>query len=169
MTGRSAPFARERYRLGDLELGPLGDDVGEIAERLAGIDPWARIGRTAEAFALAMTRPSPGAHRFALRRDGRSVGWLALRWPFMRGPYIETIAIFPEAQGLGLARRVVGWIEAEVADEASNVWLCVTEWNDRARAVYAALGFVEIGPIPDLVAEGQSEIFMRRPFAPPRG
>ena len=147
-----------------------GSGIGAaIAAGLAAIDPWARIGRTASAFEAAITRPSPGAHRFALRRAGRPIGYLALRWPFMRGPYIETIAVFPEAQGRGLARRIVDWMADEVAGEAANIWLCVTDWNAPARAAYAALGFVEIGPIPDLVAEGQSEIFMRRPFAPPRG
>lgn len=163
------PFAPVRHDLVDLELGPLDDDVATIAGRLAGIDPWARIGRSAAAFEIAMTRPSPGAHRFALRCKGAPVGYLALRWPFMRGPYIETIAVFPEMQGRGLASRIVTWMENQVADEASNIWLCVTEWNTGARAAYAALGFVEIGPIPDLVASGQSEIFMRRAFAPPRG
>lgn len=163
------PFSQPRYTLGDLEIGPLGGDVSAIAARLAGIDPWARVGRPAAAFERLMTRESPGAHRFALRRDGRPIGYLSLRWPFMRGAYIETIGIFPEAQGQGLAARIVAWIGAEVALEAANIWLSVTEWNTPARAAYAALGFVEIGPIPDLVVVGQTELFMRKPLGPPLG
>jgi ribosomal protein S18 acetylase RimI-like enzyme len=85
----------------------------------------------------------------------------------MRGPYIETIALFPEAQRRGIARRVIDWMAEEIHGEATNIWLCVTEWNAPARAAYSALGFVEIGPIPDLASVGHTEIFMRKPLDAP--
>lgn len=160
-------FGRETYRLGDLELGPIGADLDTLAAGVAALDPWARAGVDAAAMRRRMQRPWAATFRFALRLDGRPVGYLALRHPFMRGPYIETIALFPEAQGKGLARRIVDWMAEEIGDEGANIWLCVTEWNARARAVYAALGFVEIGPIPGLVAAEQDEIFMRLPLSAP--
>ena len=85
----------------------------------------------------------------------------------MRGPYVETIALFPEAQRRGFARRIVEWIGREVEGEAANIWLCVTDWNAPARAAYAAMGFVEIGPIPDVALVGQTEIFLRKVLGPP--
>lgn len=162
-----AAFAREVYRLGDLELGPIGADVDALAAGVAAIDPWAANGISAEAMRERMIRPWPATFRFALRLDGRLAGYLALRHPFMRGPYIETIAVFPAAQRRGLARRIVDWMAEEVADEGANIWLCVTEWNAAARAAYAAMGFVEIGPAPDLVVPGQTEIFLRKVLGPP--
>ena len=162
-----AAFAAESYDLDGLVLGPIGDDVRALAAGVAAIDPWAANRIAAEAMRERMQRPLPATFRFALRLDGRLAGYLALRHPFMRGPYVETIALFPEAQRRGYARRVVDWMAREVEGEAANIWLCVTEWNAAARAAYAAMGFVEVGPIPDLVVAGQTEIFLRKVLAPP--
>lgn len=166
---RPAPFAAETHDLDGLVLGPLGDDVAAIAERMATLDPWASMGRPPDSFAAYMTRPMAATFRYALRLDGRPVGFLSLRYPFMRGPYIETIALFPEAQRRGFGRRIVEWMGREVEGEATNLWLCVTDWNAPARAAYAAMGFVEIGPIPDVALVGQTEIFLRKPLGPPLG
>jgi ribosomal protein S18 acetylase RimI-like enzyme len=164
---RPAPFTAESYDLGELVLGPIGDDVDALAAGVAAIDPWAANGITVDAMRHRMLRPWPATFRFALRLDGCLAGYLALRHPFMRGPYVETIALFAEAQRRGFARRIVDWMGREVEGEAANIWLCVTEWNAAARAAYAAIGFVEVGPIPDLVVPGQTEIFLRKVLAPP--
>lgn len=163
----TAPFAAERYDLGDVELAPLAPDLEAVATGLAAIDPWARVGRTPDVFRTALVRPLAATFRFSIRRAGTCVGALVIRHPFMRGPYVELIGLFPQAQGRGIARAIVAWMEREVAGEATNLWLCVTDWNTPARAAYAALGFVEVGPLPDLAAGGTTEIFMRRPFAAP--
>ena len=164
-----APFAPRRHALGPVDLVPLGPQaIPDLAVRVAAIDPWKRIGVAPEAWAARMAKTTPGGHRFVLEREGASVGYLSIRHPFMRGPYLETIAVFPEAQGHGIARAVIDWMAAEAAkDGERELWLCVTEWNALARTAYAALGFVEVAPLADLVAEGQSEIFMRRRLAAP--
>lgn len=171
MTSTGAPFTSAHYELGDvslLRLDTVPALVPALAERVAALDPWAALDVAATAMAERMTRPSPGAHRFVVDDAGTPLGYVAVRHPFMRGPYLETIALFPEAQRRGIARRVVEWMAREVEGLETDLWLCVTEWNTAARAAYAALGFVEIGPIPDLVAVGHNEIFMRRAGARPR-
>ncbi|NLH82833.1 MAG: GNAT family N-acetyltransferase [Phyllobacteriaceae bacterium] len=157
------PFAARRHPLGTVELVPIATAaIPEIATRMAAIDPWARLRRPAAAMAERIAVPDPGAHRFSIESDGAILGYVSIRHPFLRGPYLEQIAIFPEAQRRGLARRVLDWMAGEVEGLESNLWLCVTEWNEGARATYRALGFDEVAPLPDLVAPGQSEIFMRR-------
>lgn len=163
----SAPFAAARYRIGDVELAPMAPDLETIAEGLAAIDPWARVGRRPADFHAALTKPLAATFRFSIRLDGNCVGALVLRYPFLRGPYVELIGLFPQARGRGIARRVVEWMEHEVAAEATNLWLCVTDWNAPARAVYTALGFSEVGLLPELAADGTTEIFMRKAFASP--
>lgn len=164
-----APFARRRHALGPVDLVPLGPEaIPALAAGVAALDPWKRIGVAPEAWATRMAKTTPGGHRFVLEREGAAVGYLSIRHPFMRGPYLETIAVFAEARGHGIARAVIDWMAAEAAkDGERELWLCVTEWNAPARAAYAALGFVEVAPLADLVAEGQSEIFMRRTLAAP--
>jgi GNAT superfamily N-acetyltransferase len=167
VTTSPLPFSAERHVLGDLELGPLGDDLAAIAARLVTIGPWGAAGVAAETMRERLARPMAATFRFALRQDGRPVGCLVVRHPFMRGPYVELVAVFPEAQRRGLLARVIDWMAAEVADTEANLWLCVTESNAPARAAYAALGFAPVGPLPDLVRVGQTEILMRRVIGPP--
>ncbi len=163
------PFAPRRHALGPVDLVPLTQEsIPELAADVAALDPWKRIGVAPEAWAARMAKATPGGHRFVLEREGAAVGYLSIRHPFMRGPYLETIAVFPQAQGHGIARAVIDWMAAEAAkDGERELWLCVTEWNVRARAAYAALGFVEVAPLADLVTDGQSEIFMRRTLPRP--
>lgn len=161
------PFAARRHALGSVELVPItAAAIPEIAARMAAIDPWARLGRPAAAMAERIAAADAGARRFSIERDGAILGYVSIRHPFLRGPYLEQIAIFPEAQRQGLARRVLDWMAGEVEGRESNLWLCVTEWNERARATYRALGFDEVAPLPDLVTPGASEIFMRRRLEP---
>lgn len=161
------PFARPTYRLGDLDLGPLGDDLASIAERLTGLGPWGAAGIAPEKMRERLSKPMAATFRFALRRAGVPVGCVVIRHPFMRGPYVELVAVFPEAQRQGLLARVIDWMAEEVKGESANLWLCVTETNAPARAAYAALGFVAIGPAPDLSRLGQTEILMRKMLGPP--
>lgn len=164
------PFAPRRHVLGDVGLAPFGaTDVEALAARVVALDPWASLGVAPATMAARMRDASPGARRFVVERDGAAVGYVAVRWPFLRGPYLETIAILPEAQRRGIATRVVAWMSAEVAGRDANLWLCVTASNAPARAAYQALGFTEVGPIADLVAPGATEIFLRRVLAPPAG
>ncbi|MCE1236801.1 MAG: GNAT family N-acetyltransferase [Hyphomicrobiales bacterium] len=163
------PFAPRSHDLGDgITLAPIPPEaVDALAARVVALDPWARAGVPAAALVERMTRPWAATHRFVVEREGAAVGYVSVRWPFMRGPYLENIAIFPEAQRRGLARRVIAWMGREVSGAEANLWLCVTEWNEPARATYRALGFVEVGPLADLTALGQNEIFMRKILTPP--
>mgnify|MGYP000853810472 FL=1 len=164
---RPAPFSSATHDLGVCVLGPLGDDVEEIAARIATLDPWASMGRPVSSFVAYMTRPMAATFRYAVRIDGRPVGFVSLRHPFMRGPYVEVLALFEEAQRRGIGRAIVDWMGREVEGEATNIWLCVTDWNAPARAAYAALGFVEVGPLPDIAILGQTEFFLRKVLGPP--
>ena len=169
MTG--APYAPRRHDLRpDVALVPVDPVIADaLAARIVALDPWASLGLSAAAMAERITRPWAATHRFVVEVDGAAAGYVSVRWPFMRGPYLETIAVFPEAQRRGLARAVIEWMGREAPPGEVDLWLCVSDWNAPARAAYRALGFVEIGPIADLVAPGRTEIFMRRRLAPPIG
>ena len=57
-----------------------------------------------------------------------------------------TIATAPAAQRSGLGRRVLGALETALCQRgATRLFLEVAEDNNPARALYAALGFVETG------------------------
>lgn len=137
------------------------DEIDALAARLGGMDPWARLGYGAGALANYLRRDDPALRRLVLERDGRPAGMMALRAPWLRGPYIELLAVMPDHQGGGLGRAMVEWAAAQAAG-APNLWACVSAFNTSARAFYASAGFEEVAPLPDLVAPGQDEILLRR-------
>lgn len=134
-------------------------DISLLAPVLAGMDPWRTLGFTAVGLAAYLGREDAALSRVVLERGGRPAAVMALRRPWLRGPYIELLAVLPEAQGGGCGQRLVEWAAAQ---GGGNLWACVSAFNTPARAFYARAGFVEVAPLPDLVAEGADEILLRR-------
>lgn len=134
-------------------------EIPALAEALAQLDPWRRLGFSAAGLAAYLAREDAALTRVVAERDGAPAALLALRKPWLRGPYIELLAVLPAAQGAGLGHALVQWAAAQ---GGGNLWACVSDFNTPARAFYARQGFVEVAPLPDLVAEGMDEILLRR-------
>lgn len=166
----SGAFALAAHPLAaDALLRPLRSpgEADTIARMLAVQEPWRRLGYGAGALARYLGRDDPGLHRFAVVSESIPVGdvpagVVCIRWPWLRGPYLELIGFDPRAQGGGLGRAVIDWMEAEVRGAAANLWAFVSEANIGGRRFYAARGFVEVAPVPDLVAPGHAEILVRK-------
>lgn len=137
-------------------IRPLtGTEPDHYAALLADIDPWRRLGYSAMALANYLDRPDPSLVRMVM--PGR--GLICLRSPWLKGPYIELLAVLPEAQGQGIGRALVDWAASR---GGANLWACVSGFNAPARAFYARMGFVEVAPLPGLVEAGETEILLRR-------
>lgn len=164
---RASPFAAVSRDLGVCRLEPLVQAVAEaVAARLSQMDPWLRLGYHAAALGRYLTAESAALARWAITRDGAVRGVVAVRFPWLRGPYLELLAVLPEAQGDGLGAAVLGWLQEEAAREG-NLWVMVSAFNADARRFYARHGFAEIGRVPDLVRPGHDEVLMR--WVPARG
>lgn len=138
------------------DLRPLADDdIEPFAAVLSGIDPWRRLGYSPSMLALYLGRTDPALTRMVL--PGR--GLIALRSPWLRGPYVELLAVLPEAQGQGGGRRLLDWAEGR---GGANLWACVSAFNHPARAFYARMGFAETAALPGLVTDGEDEILLRK-------
>lgn len=138
--------------------------IPALAAALAAMEPWSRLGYSAAGLAGYLGRDDPALRRVAvIGADGMPAAVLALRHPWLRGPSIELLAVLPQARGQGLGRTLLDWASTQAGD--GNLWACVSAFNGTARTFYARHGFVEVAPLPDLVAVGESEILLRRPAA----
>ncbi|MGE5548850.1 MAG: N-acetyltransferase family protein [Solirubrobacterales bacterium] len=139
-------------------IRPLAaEEIPAIATALAGMEPWRTLGFGAGGLAAYLGR-ADGGLRVVLDRGGVA-GVMVLRQPWLRGPSIELLAVLPAAQGGGVGRALVDWAAGQ---GGANLWACVSSFNASARAFYARLGFVEVAPLPDLVANGFDEILLRK-------
>lgn len=162
VTTREA-FSLTTHSLPSGTLRPLAEGEAErLGALCATFDPYRRLGQSAGALAGYLRRPDSALFRFAIETDATLVGVVAVRSPWLRGPFLEMLALLPEARGLGLGRQAVDWVAAEASLMAANLWTTVSDFNDRAQAFYLRLGFCVVSELPGLVAEGTTEILLRR-------
>lgn len=157
------PFSDSSIALGSYSLqGNLSPtQVYSISNTICSMEPWITLGYKVDYFSSYLSKNDPALIRYGIFKDGTPIGVLCIRYPWLRGPYIEVIGIEPSHQGKGIASRVIDWIRSEVSPVSGNIWLCVSSFNLRAINAYKALGFTSTALIEDLILEGKEEIIMR--------
>lgn len=164
----AAPFRAPCYELEDgVRLAPIPADASaRLASLFAGIDPWARYAYPASRLADYFTREEPSAPRFAIFSKGSVAGVVVLRLEWLRGPFLQFLGIIPDAQGQGLGRSILAWMEAEARRGAErNIWITASGFNTGALSFYERHGYVRAARLDDLVADGYAEILLRKRLA----
>lgn len=150
--------------LGAAQLCPIEPEARwGLAEAIAAMPPWSTLDISAETVARVLASDEATARRYAVVAEGMPAGILSVRAPWLRGPYIELLAILPGHQGHGLGSDVLSFVETQALRAGDrNAWVCASQLNDRARRFYARHGFTEVASLPDLVADGFAEILLRK-------
>ena len=160
------PFAGDHYEITGGCLDRLdAAAAARVGPLLAAADPWRRLGFTAAEMTRYLVRDDAGLDRFLVSVDGAPAGALCLRFPWLRGAYIELVGLAPAARGGGVGAAIIAWMTAEIAGRAGNLWATVSAFNAGARRFYAAHGFVEVATLPESGAPGRGRY--PRPQAPP--
>ena len=164
-----ASFGAARYVLplaGDnvLIVEPLVAAEGaRLGAVFAGIDPWAAYGYAAATLSAFLAGHEPGAQRLALTIDGETIGTAVVRPGWLRGPYLQFLAVVPGAQGRGIGSAFISWMEREARDaKERNLWVAASEINTGAIRLYERQGFKQIATLDDLAWDGRAEILMRK-------
>jgi ribosomal protein S18 acetylase RimI-like enzyme len=82
--------------------------------------------------------------------------------------YIQIVAVTPGARGSGVGTELIRFAEERIFSTYPNVFLCVSSFNPRARALYERLGYQLIGELRDFLIKGQSEFLLRKTIGPLR-
>jgi len=135
-----------------------GSDAETIAAACVTFDPYLRLGYRAETLIHYLTRPDPALDRYAIDANGRLIGVMALRRPWLRGPLIEMLALLPTAQGQGFGSKILDRCKNE---SGKNLWATVSAFHEPARHFYAKAGFEEVCALPGIVQEGEDELLLR--------
>lgn len=155
-------FGAGEYLLHRCRLRPLTPDLAlPAASRLACLDPWQTLGYRAESLACYLQRADASLHKFLVLAAGQSAGVVCCRYPWLFGPFLELLAVYPQFQGQGFGREIMGWLENQ-PEAFTNLWTTVATFNIRALNFYSQLGFAEVGRLPNLIRAGKDEIFLRK-------
>lgn len=158
-------FPMRAIDLGQCFLAPLeAAEARMMAPELAEMDPWLTLGHGQRALATWMTREDPGLKRYAIRCGSHTAGIVAVRNPWLKGPYLELVAVLPPYQSTGIGSAALRWFDSEARKIGKNSWLLVSSFNVNAKRFYERFGWVEAALLPDLAAEEHDEILMRKRY-----
>ena len=143
-----------------------GDDETRVcAEIMTTSDPWVTLGRTMKQ-AERILRDREVQETYVAVHDGAIVGFVILVVKGAFVGYIRTIAVHADWRSRGLGRRLVWFAEERIFRDSPNVFLCVSSFNSRARALYERLGYETVGELRDYIVRGHSEWLMRKTLGP---
>lgn len=128
--------------------------------------PWSTLAIPEDGLSRFLAGGDEGTRQYAITVGGATAGVVCTRFPWLKGPYVELLAVLPGHQGHGLGTKALTFVEAEAKRAgARNVWVCASEFNGLARRFYERRGFVEVGTLPDLVTDGFAEVLFRKALA----
>lgn len=154
-----APAAEGAVRLLPLERS----SCASLAAAIVAIEPWSVMSYPADTLAAFLANPDGGAFRYVVNVAGSEAGVVSVRHPWLKGPYIELLALLPQAQNRGIGSSIMAWFEsAALQHRARNLWVCASSFNARALRFYERHGFTRAAMLPGLVADGYDEILMRK-------
>lgn len=142
------------------------EDAHLCATLMSTSEPWLTIGRNYEESRKLIEDPSREVY---LAFDGDEFrGFIVLLMHGAFVGYIQIVAVTPEARGSGIGTELIRFAEERIFSTYPNVFLCVSSFNPRARALYERLGYQLIGELRDFLISGQSEFLLRKTIGPIR-
>ena len=163
VTNAERPFSSRHYSLASCELYGMEDqNARSISKALASIDPWRCLGYSQEGLFHYLAGSDPSLNRYVVVVCRETAGVVCVRYPWLRGPYLELLAVFPSHQGKNMGREIVEWMKDECCWVSNNIWTTASSFNVPALSFYKNIGFIEIAELPDLVAGGFSEILLQK-------
>lgn len=131
---------------------------------MASSEPWITLHR-----GLDVCRPAcvdPAYLVLVARRHDTPCGFIRLHPRGVAGsPYIATVAVSEAERGRGVGAALLDAAEERYAGTARYIFLCVSSFNERARALYERHGYRLVGELPDYVIDGASELLMGKRLA----
>ena len=158
------PFMQNRVALArcSLRSGLSRVEADSLAAEFAAMDPWLTLCFQPRILSRYFMRDDSALHRYAVLCGCDIAGVVCIRYPWLRGPYIEFIGLLSNSQGQGVGGELLAWVEAEVADHAQNIWVVTSKFNERALHVYKKAGYKVLCQIDGLVAEDKDELLLRK-------
>jgi ribosomal protein S18 acetylase RimI-like enzyme len=148
----------------EIEIAEATTEEREWCARLmAASEPWTTLRRGLDVLLPAVLDPEYVV--LVARRRGTPCGFVRIHPRGVAGsPYVASVAVAETERGRGVGKALLDAAEARYP-KARYVFLCVSSFNTRARALYERHGYQLVGELPDYVADGYSELLMGKRLA----
>lgn len=124
----SSPFSARGIDLSRARLVPLDPACcPSLAQAIVAIPPWSMMPYPADAMARFLAASADGAYRYLVEGGGKPAGAVSIRHPWLKGPYLELLALLPPWQSQGIGAEILAWFEQEgLRADARNLWVCAS-------------------------------------------
>ena len=136
------------------------------ARMMSSSEPWLTLERSFEECMDLLEDPSKEV--YVAVEAGQVLGFVILNMAGAFTGYIQTICVVEHERSRGIGTRLVEFAEKRIFRDSPNVFLCVSSFNPKARALYERLGYRLIGELKDYIVAGHSELLYRKTIAPIR-
>jgi len=149
-----------------ISIGALDGEADAVrcATIMSTADPWITLGRGFDRCHALINDPTREV--YVAKSDGELAGFLILTMQGAFRGYIQTIAVDEKFRGRAVGTALIAFAEQRIFAESANVFMCVSSFNERAKALYLRLGYEVIGELVDYVVRGHSEWLLRKSVAP---
>ena len=144
------------------------EDRDAVVQLLGASDPWKKLGYTKDDWDRIFCPTPQKRDTYVAELDGRVAGIAIVKQKFLLGDYLELLGVAAWARRKGVGRRLLEHIEPLVFGRTKNLFACVSDFNEQARAFYKKQGYQEIGPIPNFLIPGSAELLLRKTVGPAR-
>ena len=128
---------------------------------MASSDPWITLGRGLESCRISCGQPD--RRLFVAHAGTDPCGFILLQERGLAGsPYIASLAVAPGSRGQGIGSRLLQFAEDLFKGDHRHIFLLVSSFNGRARALYERCGYRQAGELKDYIINGASEILMHK-------
>jgi len=141
--------------------------VKDVRRLVLNSEPWKSLNFT-EADVKAIARTSESANLLVAFDDERIIGFTLSIPNFLRGEYLQLLSVDADFRSRGVGQALMKALEAKVFAKSPNLFLCVSDFNEKARAFYQKLGYEVVGSLDDFLVEGKAELLMRKTIGPAR-
>ena len=144
------------------------EDREAVVHLLGESDPWKQLGYTKDDWDRIFCPIPRGRDSYVAELDKRVAGIAIVKQKFLLGDYLELLGVAGSARMRGIGGRLLSYVEELVFGRTKNLFACVSDFNQPARAFYKKHGYQEIGPMPNFLVPGSAEILLRKSTGPAR-
>ena len=153
---------------GSLEIRQLrwAEEARICARMMSSSEPWLTLRRSFDECMDLLEDPSREV--FVAVEGPRVLGFVILNMAGAFVGYVQTICVGEYDRSRGIGTRLLHYAEERIFRDSPNVFLCVSSFNPRARALYERLGYELVGELKDYIVAGHSELLFRKTIGPIR-
>jgi GNAT superfamily N-acetyltransferase len=139
------------------------EEAKQCAMLMASTQPWITLNRNYEqCIKLFLDR---SFNTYILKENDNIIALSVVQTNCFPQPYIRALVVDEAFPGKGIGTMMITKMEEKYTHINGNMFIAVSSFNNRARALYESLGYVKMCEFNDYIVEGHSEILLQKNIA----